>query len=80
MSKHQSNPKRHLFLKESNVGINVFQFFPDMGQISNKFIFGTDWPSVDVNKNIEAIRNLKIPQDAISKILGENAKQLLGLV
>ncbi len=65
MSKHQSNPKRQLYLKESNVGINVF---------------GTDWPSVDVNKNIEAIINLKIPQDAISKILGENAKQLLGLV
>jgi len=51
-----------------------------MGRLVHKFIFGTDWPSVDVKKNIEMIRHLNISPEAISKILGENAKQLLGLV
>lgn len=58
---------------------NLLNYFPDMDRFADKFIFGTDWPSVDVSKNIDAIRKLNISQDAIVKILGENAKQLLGL-
>ncbi len=58
----------------------LLQFFPPMERFADKFIFGTDWPSVDVKKNIEIIRNLDISEEAKSKILGENAKRLLGLV
>jgi hypothetical protein len=58
----------------------LLEFFPDMGRFAHKFIFGTDWPAVDVKKNADIIRSLKISQEAISKILGENARQLLGLV
>lgn len=57
----------------------LIEFFPDMGRFPDKFIFGTDWPSVDVRKNIEMIRNLDIPQEAVAKILGGNAKKLLEL-
>jgi predicted TIM-barrel fold metal-dependent hydrolase len=57
----------------------LLEFFPDMGRFADKFIFGTDWPSVNVKKNIEIIRNLNISQEAISKILGGNAKKILGL-
>jgi uncharacterized protein len=53
--------------------------FPDLGRFAGKFIFGTDWPAVDVKKNITAIRDLNIPLLAKDKILGENAKELLGL-
>jgi predicted TIM-barrel fold metal-dependent hydrolase len=49
----------------------LLEFFPDMGRFADKFIFGTDWPSVNVKKNIS--------QEAISKILGGNAKKILGL-
>ncbi len=57
----------------------LLEYFPDMGRFAHKFMFGTDWPSVDVKKNIESIGNLNISKEAISKILGENARQLLGL-
>ena len=57
----------------------LLEYFPDMGRFADKFMFGTDWPSVDVKKNIEMIRNLNIPLEAISKILGGNAKALLDL-
>ena len=58
----------------------LLEFFPDMERFAHKFIFGTDWPAVDVKKNADIIRGLKISQEAVSKILGENARQLLGLV
>jgi len=55
------------------------QYFPDLGRFAAKFIFGSDWPTVDVRKNIEAVCSLDIPADAIDKILGGNARHLLGL-
>jgi len=58
----------------------LMEYFPSMERFAHKFIFGTDWPSVDVKRNIEIIRNLNLSQKAISQILGENAKKLLGLV
>lgn len=58
----------------------LLEYFPDMARFSHKFVFGTDWPAVDVKKNVDIIRSLNIPQEAISKILGENAKRLLELV
>lgn len=57
----------------------LLEFFSDMGRFAHKFMFGTDWPSVDVKKNIEQIKNLNISEEAVIKILGENAKELLGL-
>lgn len=57
----------------------LLEYFPIMERFSHKFVFGSDWPSVDVKKNIDAVRNLNISQEAISRILGGNAKQLLGL-
>ncbi len=58
----------------------LLAFFPDMARFAHKFIFGTDWPSSDAKKNIEIISNLDVSQEAIAKILGENARQLLELV
>lgn len=58
----------------------LLEFFPDMDRFSDKFIFGTDWPSVDVKKNIEVVSNLNLSEESKTKILGENAKKLLGLV
>ncbi len=59
---------------------NLLENFPDMPRFAHKFIFGSDWPSVVPQKNIEIIRTLNMSQEAISKILGENAAKLLGLV
>ncbi len=57
----------------------LLTYFPDMERLAHKFIFGTDWPSVDVKKNIDLVRQLPITAQAIDQILGENAKQVLGL-
>ena len=71
----------------SNVYIDVtglppnklLTYFPEMERFAHKFIFGTDWPSVDVKKNITSICNLSLKQKSIDKILGENAKCVLGM-
>lgn len=57
----------------------LIEYFPDMDRFAHKFIFGTDWPSVDAKENINKIKKLPLSQDAIHSILGGNAKRLLGL-
>ena len=55
------------------------QFFSGMDRMPEKFVFGTDWPSVNIGKNADAVANLSMSEDAVRKILGENALELLGL-
>ena len=57
----------------------LLEYFPDMERFAHKFVFGTDWPSVDIKRNIEAIEQLPISPSAIQKILGENAMEILAL-
>jgi predicted TIM-barrel fold metal-dependent hydrolase len=57
----------------------LLEYYADLERFSHKFVFGTDWPNVDVKENINKISKLAISQDAIHKILGGNAKLLLGL-
>ena len=57
----------------------LLAYFPDMERFADKFIFGTDWPNVDVKKNIAAIHALPIAASAAEKILGDNARRLLQL-
>ncbi|MHC1761217.1 MAG: amidohydrolase family protein [Negativicutes bacterium] len=57
----------------------LLEYFSDMERFSHKFVFGTDWPNVDVKENVNRINKLALSQEAIRKILGENAKELLGL-
>lgn len=59
--------------------VKLLTYFPDMERFADKFIFGTDWPNVDVKKNIATMRALPIAAAAAEKILGENAKRLLQL-
>lgn len=55
------------------------QYFPDLRASADKFLFGTDWPSVDMRRNAEAVAALPLPPEAIRGILGETAKKLLHL-
>ena len=54
-------------------------YFPDLERLAHKFVFGTDWPSVDVQKNIQLINSLSMTPEAKASILGETAGQILGL-
>ena len=71
---------RHVYIEVSGLPPKkLLNYFPDMDRFADKFIFGTDWPGVDTNKNIEALKRLNISKDAKTKILGQNAKKILNL-
>lgn len=57
----------------------LLEYFPDLERFAHKFVFGTDWPNVDVKRNIEKINQLPISQEAIKRILGENAMEILAI-
>lgn len=39
----------------------LLQYFPDLPRFADKFLFGTDWPSVDMRRNAEAVAALPAP-------------------
>lgn len=58
---------------------NLLQHFPRLEKIADKVIFGSDWPGVPgIKANINAIRSLSLSEEAKAKILGENARRVLG--
>ena len=57
---------------------NLLKYYPSMGRLSHKFIFGTDFPGVPgVKKNIDAINELPISAEAKERIFYKNAVNLL---
>ena len=59
---------------------NLMKYFPEIDKITDKVIFGSDWPGVpSIKKNIEAIKQLPLTKEAIDKILGGNAARLLNI-
>ncbi|NPV91251.1 MAG: amidohydrolase [Firmicutes bacterium] len=59
---------------------NLMIYFPDLEKISDKVIFGSDWPSPpDVSLIINEIKRLPLTKTAIDNILGNNAARLLNL-
>lgn len=58
----------------------LLEYFPDLERVSDKVLFGSDWPSVPTMKgNVEGLRALAISTEAKARILGGNAARLLGL-
>ncbi|MGI6584287.1 MAG: amidohydrolase family protein [bacterium] len=57
----------------------LLDYFPDLERFSGKFIFGSDWPGVDIKRNIIDLCSLDLSQEAKERILGLNAKKLLGI-
>ncbi len=56
----------------------LLNYFPDLEQIANKVIYGSDWPGVPtIKENIQALKGLQIAEEAKRKILGANAARLL---
>ena len=59
----------------------LLTYFPDLERVSDKVLFGSDWPSVPTMKgNIDAIRALALSEGAKERILGGNAARLLKLL
>jgi predicted TIM-barrel fold metal-dependent hydrolase len=59
---------------------NLLNYFPDLEEIGDRVIFGSDWPSiVSIKRNAEAIWKLPLREETRRKILGGNARKLLKL-
>ena len=57
---------------------NLLKYFPELEEIRDKVIFGSDWPGVpSVKVNVDAIQRLPLRTETKRKILGENALKLL---
>ncbi len=59
---------------------NLLTYLPNAHRLTSKLIFGSDWPGDrTLEKNIDVIRHLPLPPDAIERILFGNAAKLLRL-
>ncbi len=58
----------------------LLEYFPQLPRISEKVLFGSDWPGPgvkDIRENLEAFRALPLPSDAKQRILEENPLSVL---
>jgi predicted TIM-barrel fold metal-dependent hydrolase len=55
--------------------------FPALERLADSVVFGTDWPAMPKSPahNARVIRGLGLPDDAVRKILHDNAARILGL-
>lgn len=59
---------------------NLLKYLPNAHRLTSKLIFGSDWPGDrTIEKNIDVIRHLPLPPEAIGRILYGNAAKLLRL-
>jgi len=59
--------------------INLLKYFPDLEEISDKVLFGSDWPSIPkgIKENLKVILSLPLKDSTIEKILFKNAERLI---
>jgi hypothetical protein len=58
----------------------LLNYFPDMENNIDKFVYGSDWPAVQtISSNIDAIKRLALTEESKKKILYGNAAKILGL-
>jgi predicted TIM-barrel fold metal-dependent hydrolase len=71
----------HLYLEISGLPPkNLLNYFPDMENNIDKFIYGSDWPAIPtIASNTTAIMKLPLAEESKEKILYNNAAKILGL-
>jgi hypothetical protein len=57
----------------------LLEYIPNLEELADKIIFGSDFPAADIAENIRQIRALPVSNSAKRKILGGNALRLLAL-
>ena len=60
---------------------NLLDYFPRLNEISDRVLFGSDWPGPivkDVGANIDKFQALPLAEDLKRKILRENALKIFG--
>jgi predicted TIM-barrel fold metal-dependent hydrolase len=70
----------NVFLDVSSVPPSrLLGYFPELGRISEKVLFGSDWPGPgvrDIGENLRAFRALDLPQPTLERILTENPERV----
>lgn len=57
---------------------NLLKYMPELGRITDKCVYGSDWPGVStIKENTEAFRNLPFSEQQKAMILGGTAARLL---
>ncbi len=71
----------HLYLEISGLPPkNLLNYFPEMENNIDKFVYGSDWPAVPtIATNTKAIMKLPLAEDSKEKILYGNAAKILGI-
>lgn len=59
-------------------GKNLLEYLPQLERLPKKIVYGSDWPSIDLQINVKAIRALAIADEVKQAILHDNAARLLG--
>ncbi|KUO75334.1 MAG: metal-dependent hydrolase [Desulfosporosinus sp. BRH_c37] len=58
----------------------LMSYFPDLARLTNKVIFGSDWPGMPwIKRNMDAISKLPLTVEGVENILGGNAAKILRL-
>lgn len=61
-------------------GKKLLHYFPRLEEIAGKVVYGSDWPgNPDLRRNVEAIHELDISEQARQDIVYNNAARILGL-
>jgi predicted TIM-barrel fold metal-dependent hydrolase len=61
-------------------GKKLLDYFPRLEEISDKVVYGSDWPgNPDLRRNVNAVREMDISEEAKENILFDNAARILGL-
>lgn len=59
----------------------LLEYFPDLEKRSERFLFGTDWPTIPstIKENIDAFKELSLSEENKTRILRDNARRVLKL-
>lgn len=70
----------HVYLEISSVPPRrLLEYFPELPKISEKVLFGSDWPGPgvkDIAENLAAVRSLGLPAEDLQRILVTNPERV----
>jgi len=57
----------------------LLEYWPNLEKLSDKVLFGSDWPAAKMGANVKIVQGLPISEEAKERILWKNGAAILGL-
>ncbi len=72
---------KNVFIDLSGIPLRkIAEIFPHIEKLRDKFIFGSDWPTVpSISGQVQILKALPLSQELLESILWKNAARLIGL-